>query len=359
MKKGVIGIATIIGLVLLALAIVEVPYTIRSRGLIMPVEEWSLVRSPGGVLLQMQENHFSGLVNQYSISEFQRGDVARYVFNEELLGRGKVEKGDTVAWVYTSDVHMEMIALQGELAYQRSVLEVYLTGERPEEIAVAEGRIELAEQELGNQEKQTERVIQLYLEGVVPRQEYELAVNELKVKEYALEIARSQHQALVAGRKTADLEMVRSRIASLELQVDQLVSHMAAFHLVSPISGMVIRDRNPLLDTQTESVLRIADFSSFMVFLPVDYHENQFTQIGQTVLLRSASGFFSREGRVVSIDNTVRLMNNRPKIFLGATVDGEDDGVVFRNMMVEARVVCDTIRLWEFMNRMTRGVFQN
>lgn len=359
MKKGIFGIAAILLLGALALHLVEVPYIIRSRGLIIPVEEWSLVRSSGGVLVQVHENHRSGVISQYSVSEFQRGDVVRYVFNEDLLNHGRVEKGDTVAWVYTSDIHLEVISIRGELAYQQSLLDVYLSGDRPEEIAVAEGRIELARQELENQEKQTERTIRLHMKGVVAQQEYELAVNELKVRQYALEIANAQHQALIAGRKAADLEVVRSRIAYLELQLDQLKQHMDAFHLVSPLSGIVIRDRNPLLDNQAEPVLRIADFSSMMVFLPVDHHEGQYAETGYGVRFHSASGVFSREGRVVSIDNTIRLMNNRPKIFLGAVVEDDTDGMVLRNMMVEAGVVCDTIRLWEYIRRMTRGVMQN
>lgn len=359
MKKVLVGIAAVILLGALALHLVEVPYAIRSRGLILPVEEWSLVRGSGGVLVQVHENHRNGVVSQYGVSEFQRGDVARYVFNETLLGSGIVNKGDTIAWVYTSDIHLELIALQGDLAYQQSVLDVYLSGERPEEISVAEGRIELARQELENQEMQTERIIQLYLEGVVAQQEYELALNELKVKQYALEIAMAQQQALMAGRKAEDLEVVRSRIAALELQIEQLKQHMDAFHLVSPVSGTVIRDRNPLAGNQPEPILRIADFSSLMVFLPVDYHESRYAEPGQAVHFRSGSGLFSRKGHLVSIDNTVRLMNNRPKLFLGAVVEGDDSGMVLRNMMVEARVVCDTIPLREYLRRMSRGVMQN
>lgn len=359
MKKAIFGFGTILVLGVLALVFVEVPYSIRSRGIVLPVEEWSLHTGSGGTLVQLHENHLSGVVGQYSISEYQRGDVARYMFNEELLAGGTVNKGDTVAWVYTSDIHLDLIALQGDLAYQRSLLQVYLAGDRPEEVAVADRRIELARQELENQQAQTERVVRLHQEGVVSQQEYELSVNELRIKEHALEVAQSLRQALEAGRKPEDLEMVRSRIASLEIQEAQLKKHMDAFHLVSPISGVVIRERNPLLANGTEAMLRIADLSVLAVFLPIDHHEGQYAAIGQRVRLHAATGSFPVEGEIVSVDNTIQMMNNRPKIFLGVMADNEGDGNVYRNMMVEASVVCDTIRLWEYLQRMTKGVFHN
>jgi hypothetical protein len=359
MKKLIFGFGAVLVLGILAMVFVEVPYLIRSRGIVLPVEEWSLHTGTGGTLVQLHENHLSGVVGQYSVSEYQRGDVARYVFNEELLASGKVHEGDTVAWVYTGDIQLDLIALQGDLAYQRSLLQVYLAGDRPEEIAVADSRIELARQELENQQAQTERVVRLHQEGVVSQQEYELSVNALRIREYALDVAESLRQALEAGRKPEDLEMVRSRIASLEIQEAQLKKHMDAFHLVSPISGVVIRERNPLLADGTEAVLRIADLSVLAIFLPIDYHEGLYAAIGQKVRLHAATGGFSVEGSVVSVDNTVRLMNNRPKIFLGVMAENEGSENLYRNMMVEASVVGDTIRLWEYLQRMTKGVLQN
>lgn len=346
-------------LALIAGSFVEIPYKIRARGVIMPVEEWGLYQGTGGSLVQMQENHLSGVVSQYNVSEFQRGDIASYRFNEDLLQSGSVKKGDTIAWVYTSDIHLDLIALQGDLAYQRSLLEVYIAGEKPEEMAVAENRVELAQQELKNQQMQTARIVELFEQGVVSRQEYELSVNELKIREYALEIAQSVYQAMQSGRKREDIEVIRSRIASMETQIAQLQSHMGAFHLVAPISGQVIRERNPSLQGGSEVILRVADFSSYVVYLPVDYYEEPYVETGQTVSFRSASGLLGSNGKVVSVDNNIRLINNRPKIFLGVEVAQPENGKILRNMVVDAHVICDTIRLWEYLGRLSRNVYQN
>lgn len=361
MKKalGVITILVVLVILLSVSFIIEIPFRISGRGVIMPVEEWSLLQGAGGSLVHIHENHLNGLIAEYGVSEVQRGDVARYQFNDHLIKSGFIRKGDTIAKVYTSDIHLRIIELQGDLSYQQSLLAVYQAGEKPEEIRLAENQVELALQELENQQKQTDRIIHLYAEGVVSEQDYELSVNELKVKEYALEIARSFYNTLISGGKPEDIDAIRSRIAALETQLEQMQRHIDAFHLISPVSGKVIRERNPVMENTTEVILRIADFSSFVVLFPVDFSEEQYLETGQTVTIIPSSSAHTYTGELVAIDKTVRLISNRPKIFLTVLLSDTSEDDLYRNVMVQASVECGTISFWEYMNRLSKTVYQN
>lgn len=361
MKKtiGFISAILVILILVFSSSLLEVSYHVSGRGVVMPVEEWGLYRGTDGGLLHIHENHLSGIVNEFGVSEIQRGDVARYVFDDALIKRGSISRGDTIARLFTSDIQLKIIELQGELSYQWSLLASLLAGEKPEDIRVAENRVKLALQELENQQLMTNRVVHLYEESVVSRQEYELALHDLKIKEQSLEIAQSLYNALMTGRKSEDLQVIRSRISSLESQIQQLEKHIEAFHIVSPVSGQVIRERNPLLQNADEVVLRVADFSTCVVLLPVDYAESIYLTEGQEVSIKSPEERIEGAGKLASIDRTIRMVSSRPKVFLTILVT-EDNGHEFlRNMMVEVQVDCGKISFWEYLNRLSNSVYHN
>lgn len=360
--KTALGVITIMVALVILIFIsfrIEIPYHVSGRGVIMPLQEWSLYRGSGGSLVHMHENHLSGIVSEYGISEVQRGDIARYHFNSQLLNSGKVQQGDTIARLYTSDIYLKIIELEGELAYQQSLLTSYLAGEKPEEIRVAENEIELAKQELENQQNQTARIVSLFDEGVVSQQEYELSVNELKVKEYALDIARSRYLTLTSGRKSEDLKATESRISSIEQQLKQTKKHMEAFHLISPLSGMIIRERNPVMENTAEVIVRIADLSSLVILVPVDYNQEPYLLPGQAVKISPVSGRQEYIGKLVSIDRTVRLINNRPKVFLTILLDDETENNLYRNSMVSASIDTGPTSVWQYLVRKANVVYQN
>lgn len=361
MKNSFISLGVISAVVIFVATLTcffEPTYTVRGRGLVMPLEEWVLFQGSGGHLFHIHENHLDGVVGEFGVSEIQRGDVVQYLFDESLIKAGRIQRGDTLARVTSSNIQLQIVELEGELAYQKSLLAAHKAGERPEDIRVAEGRIELARQELQTQQLLTDRVVRLYEEEVVPEQEVEISLNELRVKEHALDIAQAQYSALRAGRKPEDLQVIRSTISSLKTHIDQLKKHIEAFHLVSPLTGKVVRDRSPLWENN-DVVLRIADVSSYVVLVPVDHSEVAYLTIGQAVRIESLSTANAISGKLFSIDKTIRLINNRPKIFLTVLVTEDKDPELLRNMMVDVQIDCGSVTAWEYLLRLTRTVYHN
>jgi hypothetical protein len=358
-RKVLIVLLSLVVLIGIAATQFDFPYYIRTKGVILPVEEWVLYRGAGGSLLHVHENHTNGMVHEFGTAEFQRGDIGKYAFNEALLGKGFVRKGDTLAWVYTSDVYLQIISLEGELAYNKSLLDVYLSGEKPENITLAENQVDMARQELETQRLLTARNETLFKQDVISRQEFELIENDLKVKEFAVVIAQSHLNSLQSGRKTEEIQLIKSKIEALSTQLEQLNIHIGAFHLISPVSGQVIRERHFIPEFGDEVVLRIADFSSMMVSLPIDYYEEPYVIKGQQVHITSATGFLEATGEVLTIDNTVTVVGNRPKIFLRVQVDSPPTDKVLRNMMVDARIYCGHVSMVEYLKRISRTSYQN
>ncbi len=359
MKKHItIFILAILTLLLLSLFLVHIPYVIRAKGVMKPVMEWHLQKADDGTLVNMMKDHISGTIHEYKVQEFQRGDVVHFVLNDKLLRQEMVHKGDTVAWVISQDMDMQMVQKMGELAYQEALKTVYLTGEKPEALQMALDEVELARQELETQQKITERIQHLYEEDLVPQQEYELAVNDLMVKQHALEIAQSHYRALLAGEKEEEISVIRSRIASLEHQITQLEQHRLAMHIISPLSGRVIRQRG-LEAQQDKEVIRLADMSAVLAFVPVDSYERAFIAPGQKVWIRHQGERREVKGEVLDIDNSVQMINNQPKIFVTVMITDQDSVALLPNMIIDARIKADTLSLMDYLLRITRVVYHN
>lgn len=359
MKKNIsIFLPGVIILLALALFLVEVPYTIRAKGLVKPVKEWYLQKAPDGTLVNILEDHITGSVNEYKAQEFQRGDVVHFSFNEHLLRQRRVHRGDTIAWVLSHDIDMQIVRKKGELAYQEALKEVYLTGEKPEAVQMAEEEVELARQEFETQKKITDRIQHLYEEDLVSEQDYELAVNDLKVKQYALEIARANYQALVAGEKEEEISVIRSRESDLAQQIIQLENLREAMHIIAPISGQVIRQRG--LEQQGEKeVIRLADMTSVLAFVPVDSYERVFIESGQVVWIRHEGSRTEIKGTVHDIDNSVQMINNQPKVFVTIMIEDNGNNILLPNMIIDARIQADTLTLMDYLLRITRVVYHN
>ncbi len=359
MKKLFWGLLlALFAVAVISLMVVRLPYSVRAKGMVKPLQEWGLYKSSDGTLVNVLENHLSGSLNEYKVLEFQRGDIVSFLFNDALIQDAMIRKGDTIAWVISHDLDMRMVEMHGDMLYQEALLQVYLTGEKPEAIRMALDEVDLAHQELTTQEKLTGRIANLYEQDLVSRQEYELSMNDLLVKQYALEIAQSNYRAILAGEKEEELSVVRSRIASLEDQISQLEKHKDAMNILSPIAGHIIRQYD-IGETMSNEVIRIADLSSVLIFIPVDIHEKNYIQAGQEVRIRIDNHHAEIIGKVVGMDNTVQLINRRPKIFVSVLTDNPGTERLLPNMIVDARITTDTVPLKEYILRLSRVVYQN
>ncbi len=359
MKKLFWGfVLVLLAIVLLLFYLVDIPYSVRGKGIVKPVKEWGLYKAADGTLMNILEDHLSGSINEYKVMEFQRGDIVGFLFNESLIQDHMIREGDTIAWVVSNELNLRMVEKRGDLSYQQSLLQVYLTGEKPEAVQMALEEVELARQELETQSKLTERIQHLYEQDLVSQQEYELALNDLKVKQYVLEIAQSNYRAIISGEKEEETGVIRSQIASLEYQINELDKHMNAMNILSPITGNVIRQRD-MTGTMSDEVIRVADLSSFLVFVPVDAFEKNYIEPGQEVIIRNDVNRSGITGRVAGIDNSVQLINRRPKVFVSVLINNTEDINLLPNMIVDARINTGPVPPMEYLLRMSRVVYQN
>lgn len=334
----------------------QLSYSIQTRGIISPAREWVLSRAGDGQMSYALNDYFHGSISHYAITEFQRGDHGEFRLKEGLFSRGYVYSGDTIGVILSNEEQRRYIQLLGELESRESLLNVYLTGQRPQDVTIAHERVLLAGKELQAQERILERSRKLYAEQVIPAQEYELVENQYEVRQMALQIARSEHQSLLAGAKPEQLELVRAEIRAIQAQINQLSNRLEAFTVRSPITGNIIFE--PRQDIPGQTFIRIAEDSPYIVVFPVEVHQLAYVQPGQKVLLIPENRSQIAEATIVSLGNSVQLINRRQNVFVTATLD-QNHAHILPGMLIQAKILTGRIGLVEYTSRITKAIYAN
>jgi hypothetical protein len=338
------------------LPLIHLPYNIRSQGIIYPVREWVLAKAGDGLLTHTLHDHFNQSVYYHSITEFQRGDHGEFVLNNRIFHSERVRKNDTIGYLRSNEEQRLMMQLQGQLDVNRRLLEMHAAGERSEDVAIARERVTLAEKEYETQQKLMGRANQLFAERVISPQDHELAQNEYQIKHMALQIARSEYQAIQAGAKPEQLELVRAEIRALESQIDQVNTRLSAFTIRAPFNGIILRE-GPEIAT-SENILRIADDSVLIVVLPVETYQLTYLQTGQKIMLTSKNRDIPVQATIAAIGNTVQLINRRQHVFITAVLDKRPPHLLPR-MLIQTEINTGKITLREYTARLTRTIYAN
>lgn len=338
------------------LPLIQLPYNIRSQGIIYPEREWVLAKAGDGLLTQTLHDHFNQSVSYHAITEFQRGDHGEFVINDRIFHSERVRKNDTIGYLRSNEEQRLLMQLQGQLDVNRRQLEVYAAGERSEDVAISRERVTLAEKEYETQQKLMDRANQLFAEGVVSPQDHELAQNEYQIKRMALQIARSEYQAIQAGAKPEQLEMARAEIRALESQIEQFNTRLSAFTIRAPFNGTIMRE-GPEIAT-SENILRIADDLVFLVVLPIEIYQLAYLQTGQKVLLTPENRGQPAFATIAAIGNTVQLISRRQHVFITAVID-ERPAHLLPRMLIQAEIETGKITLREYAARLIRTIYAN
>lgn len=336
---------------------IKIPYNINTKGVVVPVKEWSLTRLTDGTILNTEKNNLTNRISYFSVMEFQRGDHAEFILNEKVYNGSRVSKGDTIGYIRSYEEEKRVLELTGALEEQKGVLQVYLTGEKQEEVAVARERAILAEQEFETQKKFLARAQILYETGVISDEEWELQLNEYQVKRQNMNIARSESDALASGSKQEEIDLVRNNIKFFERQIEQAGKRIDAFNIVAPFSGTIAREQIQV-PTETETLIRVIDTGMLLVRLPVELYQMGYIENGNRINLQVNSGRLTYEAKVIEVDNTVQFIDQRQNVFITALVEKSTE-MFIPNMLVEAEIECGDLSALNFMKRIFKIVFAN
>ncbi|MCB2378240.1 hypothetical protein LGH70_11635 [Hymenobacter sp. BT635] len=331
-----------------------IPYTVPTSGLVLPVSEWTLSRAANGNLVSALKDNRTGKLTAFSASVFQRGAQANFHLHPRLYRQATLAKGDTVATLFSNQDHEQLSQLQGQLAEQQAELRLVEAGQKSADVEGMTNQVALARQELATQRLLTQRTQALYQDSLTSRQEYEVALNQLRVRELNVRLMGSNLKSASTGGRPEQLHVIRTRIRALRQQMQLINQGLQDRTLVAPVSGTLLLQSASANPTE-EVLVAVADNSAYVALLPVAYVEKEYVRMGQAIEVAITGTTQTTQGRIIGIDNTVQLVDGRQAFFVTALLPEQNLPLV-PGMVVRAVVSCQALSVQGHVARFARSL---
>jgi hypothetical protein len=349
--KSLLVILLVIGIVTAILFIpVELPYAISTAGKILPAKSWVIVKGNNGQLISLLHNRKKGIVDSYSVKEFERGDNVSFTLSNWFgIGRMINEK-DTIGYIYSNEIERQLAVLQSEIEVAKSLLEFNISGEKGPVIKEAEENLNYQIKNASEQEKIFRRQEALFQKDLISQEEFDLAVNQADLNKISIAIARARFESVSTGAKQEQIELIKSQIRALQNQADILKKRLSSYSIVSPISGMV----NSL--SSGDTLFTISENSDFVVMVPVKINDMEFIKINSEILITLPSSSKKLRAFIEFIDNSAMDFSGSQVVLAVASVEPNDR--LLNGLMVECEIDGGTANLRDHIKRfMNKSVF--
>lgn len=302
----------ILGVVFLPL---EVNYDFTVDGRIIPAREWALYRSRSDGIETALRDNLRGGVTQYTVNRFAGGDAARLTLEATMQVGARVNVGDTVAAIYSTELAREYTALAGQLSMALASLDLYSTGDK--EPVVEEERLRLAQaEEVARQHRlELDRLRRLRVENLISEQELEFAESEQRVLDAGVEVANARFEAVRSGAKPEQIEVTRAQVRSLRQEINAITDKLRLSTITSPISGRVSRSFGP------DTLLAAYDTTSFITAMAVPIERLRLVSIGDTVLVETRWESEPILAAIYQTENEAHFMGGREFVLVHAVME--------------------------------------
>jgi len=323
----------------------RIPYSVHTHAKIVPARKWVLEKGTNGQLLVSSFNYETGLHDEYSMAQSERGETMQFVFRSAVLSRGMVRGGDTIGTIVSSETRLRLAELEGRVATAKATLAASYTGEKESVVREAEQRIGHAEKAAAEQRTILERYRKLRAQDLVSQEQYELAETSSRLLDMEVEIARSQLETVSTGEKPEQIRLLNTQISALENELIPLRNLLNSFTVVVPFSGAISKLQSP------DTLLVLSDTARYVALLPVSLASSSYVSTGLPVRVQPINRAEKIHGTLESIDRDVQLWEGE-QVLVGRTVLDGSDGVLLPGMIARCEIECGSIEIPEYIRRL-------
>jgi hypothetical protein len=340
----------IIGSILLAAIIFimvypgDIPYEIKTVGKILPIKEWVVTRDMSGVMSAILRDNSLGQIESYYVADFERGDPVRFHLHPSINIEMQISEGDTVGWIESNELELELVRIRGLLDTQKLLLKVAESGEKESLVLEEERRVEHAREEYAGQEKIVTRLKELYEADFGPYQDYETALNELNLLKINIDIAEQELKTVQTSTKPEEVAMISQGIDNLEKEIEALLDTYEDYTITSPLSGVIFES------TLGDTLVKIGDISSYSVVIPLGINSMGNVHPGQKIEYMIDRVEETFEGTIERMGNVIHLLNGQQVILVNANLEYSDK-VLLNGLLVRCSIICEPMTLREHVRR--------
>ncbi len=345
MVKSFAGLFLIIVVVSSLWIPVELPFTIESTALVYPLESWTLQKNPDGTLIGSLHNHRTGQLVDYSSYQFERGDVVHIRYAPELIPESPVDSGMLIATIISNSLSAELIQLENQLMVERARLQSAQVGEKPEIRSEAEEQVRLAEQAIVLTQQRLDRGKELLDEGLIAQAEYEQLLNAHQQAQINIQLAKERYSVVSTGVKPEDIQLIQTRITSLQKQIDFQQNTSALYRVFSPINGRVRFEQSPEGDR-----LIIDNIDTYVFQVPIKLKDRAFVPMGAPVEWKPLLTDTLYSARLVGWSGKAQVLNREQVVMAQAEMAGPLDDLI-SGMPVPCTVQAGAVTPIEYFKR--------
>lgn len=348
-KSSIIWIGIFFLIVIVIFLPFKIPYSINTPGKILPVKEWIVIKGPDGRLITQLKNNRFGTINNYSVSQFERGDAVQFTLKPNIVSGAYVAADDTVASIYSNEIERQYFQLKGELGVAIASLEMNKTGEKISVINEEKNQLEYRKKQVEEYKKQFDRIEVLFSKNMVSQEEYEIAKSKYELNEINIKISEAHLQSLITGSKPEQLNYIKAEISSLKNQVNILQKRFENYTLVSPLNGIV----NQIYGDDT--ILVISDTTEYVIISPVKWEEKDFITLNQKLKVKIPDSRFEYDATVIRSENGVHLLNRKQVFLITSLLNNKSNDMIY-GLMVQCSIKCNSISTLEYISRLLKVI---
>jgi len=167
---------------------------------------------------------------------FERSGTVINLFVDE---GDRISAGQEIAQLDIRTLEAERQQLLAQKAEASATLQELRNGARAEDIAAARATVSEIKQQLSLAQRKTERRRELYLEGAISREDFDLEESNASALSYRLNQAQSDLDALLAGTRKETIAAQVARVQQLEASLQSLEVEVSKSVIRAPFNGRV------------------------------------------------------------------------------------------------------------------------
>jgi HlyD family secretion protein len=172
------------------------------------------------------------------------GTAATGTIMQLLVKAGdRVDAGQHLLRVDCRAIEAEKAARESDLAASEAIFARVTHGSRPEEIAIGEANVNLAEARLYEAQKEMDRAHALHEGVTVTRVQIDQAERDARMATAMLEEVRAKLVLLKVGSREEDIADAKARRDAAKARLEEAAARLAYCTVDAPISGVILSTR--------------------------------------------------------------------------------------------------------------------
>jgi hypothetical protein len=311
-KYIILAVAVVLLLIFL---LVKFPYNIKAPCFITAQKEWALIQVETDKLLSRVIDHANGSVTNYTLLQFDREDFVQINLQSLTSDHQRINKGDTIANVYSSDNHLLMVNLVGELEIARRNRSMVSSGEKTAVQEEALQALNMARIEFDAFVPQYQRKKKLYDQTLIGVEEWETTQSTYDLYQSNINRQQARLEAMQSGEKQEMIQFYEARVEQIREQLVLLQKKLDMETIISPLAGT-------LTTTGGDSILcRVERFDTLLLKIALPAPELKYTLPGQNISVFAQETGKTYTASIIKIRQRSQLINGTLKYIITGKIE--------------------------------------